>query len=131
MLREAEACGLRLDPMGVALQPAIYTSPPIVKAGLIPPRLRTILDDQLYSKVLEVDSAEECKALVEKYLTPKILHDMLDMAAAYDTTRETPLSDDGLRLYKESLTFWWLPLEVFVLETKRYTNTGEEKRDWR
>jgi hypothetical protein len=43
MLREAVRCGVKLEPAGVALQPALYNSELVYKQGLIPAELIKIL----------------------------------------------------------------------------------------
>jgi hypothetical protein len=136
MLREAFSCGLRLDPLGLALQAALFASPPIVQANLIPQSLRTLLNDELQGKLVEQDNAADCKKIVDEHLTPSKIWEIVRIAATYDTLEGVkeedagPMSHDILKPYKESLTAIWLPIEAMLLETRVYDEDGGEKSKW-
>lgn len=138
MLREATQCGIRLDPVGVALQPALAKSPAVT--GLIPEGLRELLEREVGGEALEVDDFDKLKALVEP-LPPRVLSQIVDLAAAQDTTpvrdldaktdpaiSEETISSDMKRQPKESLTWKWWIAEILWLQTRYQDPAGVERQ---
>jgi hypothetical protein len=126
MIREAEQCGLKIDPAGLVLLPALSEVPTV--APHIPTKLKELLKLQLAGVDDEHDDEDEVRALIRKHLPPDVVHDLIKMAAAYDTTYDTnvaaggPISEDLKKLPVESLSPAWWMVEALVLQTR--ANSG-------
>lgn len=139
MLREAVRCGVKLEPAGVALQPALYASELVHSQGLIPAELIKILKEELRGDVIELDNEARVKSIIDRTLPYSRLVEIVGLAAAFDSsmtngdnTSGEPIGVDAVRMYKESLTAWWAPLEVTLLQTRRYGGQlGVERDVWR
>ena len=139
MLREAVRCGVKLEPAGIALQPALYNSELVHAQGLIPPELIKILKDELRGEVIEFDNEHRVKSIIEQTLPYSRLVEIVELAAAYDTAMDnkdsidgSPMGADACKDVKESLTAWWAPLEVTWLQTRRYGGgLGADRDVWR
>lgn len=180
MLREAVQCGIHLSPKGIALQPALSQTYFVQQRNLIPDELIELLEAEVRDEVYETEHEERIAVLIDKYLPPAKMMDVVELAAAADTglrwtesgeedgrqgetsdlppdygasplssgpvegsnsagsegrrmhSREITVGRDGLRDPKESLTAWWYPLEVTMLQTRRYGGwTGKDKDVWR
>ncbi|ORY24890.1 hypothetical protein BCR39DRAFT_545737 [Naematelia encephala] len=138
MLREAAYCGVRLDACGIALEPSLYKSPPVIKGEMIPKRLLEILKQELEGSLIEQDDEEEVRRLIEEELGPDKVLRLVEEAARYDTAIDDPdnggpMSSDIERPIVESLTLRWWPLELLILQTRDYagSRTGKEVDIWR
>lgn len=122
MLREAEECGLRIDPIGVCFLPALVDTP--ATKGLVPSHLVSMLQAQFDGVADEHTQDLEIQEIVRTALPRPVIHDIIHKAAAYDTKMEGnaggPITEDLVRLPLESLTTPWLPLEIFILQTREY-----------
>ncbi len=101
MLREAEHCGLQIDAAGLVLNKAIADLPIIEETNIIPVHLRELLQREVSGDLIEHDAYEEVRNMVEQYLPPGVLHEIIQMAAAYDSIQDDELGD-GARLSETS-----------------------------
>lgn len=85
MLREAVLCGLKLEAVGVCLQPAIYLHPAVVNSGLIPAELIQILKEELRGETVEFETENTVRSLVDQHLPHGRLVEILNLATAYDS----------------------------------------------
>lgn len=139
MLREAVRCGVKLEPAGVALQPALYTSERVHRQGLIPSELIAILKEELRGETIESDNEWRVKHIIDQCLPYSRLVEIVELAAAFDSGMTDsdnglgePIGVDGVRDYEESLTPWWWPLEVTLLQTRGYGGgLGQDMDVWR
>src|SRR3954466_15443989 len=108
MIREAEQCGLKIDAAGLVLLPAISEIPTV--APHIPTKLKELLKLQLAGVDDENDDEDEVRALIREHLPSAVVHDLIKMAAAFDTTFDEnvaaggPVTEDLKKLPLESLT---------------------------
>lgn len=129
MLREAEECGLQINAVGLCLMPAVREVPGIKE--MIPPELLECLkrDDED-----EHQDEEHVRAIVDAALPPKVLHEMIKKAAAFDTATNNddpagnPITPDLKMVPQESLTLPWYPLEFFIIENKTYEHDHETRQ---
>jgi hypothetical protein len=106
---------------------------------LIPAELIKILKDELRGDIIEFDNEARIKAIIDQTLPYSRLVEIVELAAAFDSAMDhkdskdgAPLGADALMDSKESLTAWWAPLEVTLLQTRRYGGgIGENKDVWR
>ncbi len=122
MIREAEECGLRIDPIGVCFLPALVATP--ATTHFVPPHLIAMLQAQFDGVADEHEQDLEIEAMVRTALPRNVIHEIIHEAAAFDTAMEGdaggPITDDLVRLPLESLTPPWYPLEIFILQTREY-----------
>lgn len=104
MLREAVLCGLKLEAVGVCLQPAIYLHPAVVASGHIPTELIQILKEELRGERVEFETETRVRSLVDQHLPHGRLVEILDLAAGYDAgvTSQEVFSDTQKRRLSES-----------------------------
>lgn len=134
MLREVAQCGIRLDPVGMALQPAVAECSNVLETEIIPGELRRSLKHLLRAAAIEADEFDRLKKQVDEQLDRHKLSQIVELAAAGDTQHDqTPFADettsagrqstkpnidDLLRMPKESLKGPWWILELLRLETR-------------
>lgn len=130
MLREAEACGLRLGPVGIALQTALNRSEAVVKDGLIPLELIELLNKDLYGtkRTAEQKARDtlEVERLIRQHLQPHQIRAIVTTAAKADSAgwdakdeQGGPMTNDLLQPMYESLTGAWNLLELLSFERTR------------
>jgi hypothetical protein len=104
MLREAVQCGLKLEAVGICLQPAIYLHPAVVEAGHIPAELIQILREELRGETVEFETEKKVRSLVDQHLPHGRLVEILELAAGYDAgvSPQEILSDAERRKEAES-----------------------------
>jgi hypothetical protein len=155
MLREAVRCGVLLDASGFAVLPALRPPtrgdpsndpcawaqnlsdilPPIEGHPAMDPRilqeldnLAKILNAQAVDARLEVTHYNEIRAC-STLITQDALRQILEVLTAFDARGPITTNMDALRSVNESLSVWYLPLEIMPLQTRIYSATGQKKRD--
>jgi hypothetical protein len=135
MLREAVQCGIRLEASQVVCQPALSDVHTVKTSGLIPERLRKLLDEMSSATMIDQDKEDAVRAIIEEDLSAPVLRRIIELAAAHDTALDgddgpdTQVCKDLKKLPKESLTGpWWL-LEYLPLQSRVYNDFEEEKED--
>jgi hypothetical protein len=130
MLREAEACGLRLDPTGVALQTALNRVKAIKDNNLIPAELIDLLNKDLKRVKRTSDERTKDTAEIEQYLRdhlqPDQIRRIVDLAADSDSAdwdaqdgKGGEMPQDLLEPFHESLVGAWNLAEPLSFERTR------------
>jgi hypothetical protein len=130
-----ESGGIRLEASQVVCQPALSDVHTVKTSGLIPERLRKLLDEMSSATMIDQDKEDAVRAIIEEDLSAPVLRRIIELAAAHDTALDgddgpdTQVCKDLKKLPKESLTGpWWL-LEYLPLQSRVYNDFEEEKED--
>lgn len=155
MLREAVRCGILLDASGFALLPALRPPnrgdpsndpcawaqnlsdnlPPIeghpaIDVAILAEldNLAKILTAQVTDARLEMSHYNEIRAC-SSLVTQDALRQILGVLTDFDARAPIAMNTDALQPVNESLSVWYLPLEMLPLQTRVYSASGEKKRD--
>jgi hypothetical protein len=147
MLREAGECGIKFDPVGIALQPALVQSLASIEGSAELQLTVTELRVFLKEDTIDLDALGGIRNAIQTHLSDKTISQVIHKAAEDDTVsleehgfaerpnpsrRRNATPAPSVRSGpKTPLKIWWKILEVLPLETISYDANDSPRRIWR